>query len=204
MNSQDSSFSASDSFQVIESMILQAKNRFSENGFLYLLWGWTVFVCSLGQFILQRMHIERPDAIWALTWVAFIIQFVYLARRKKVQKVKTYTDEILSYVWLVFVVLMVWIGFMLGRILPVSLLHYISVFFLILYGMPTVLSGILLRFRPLVIGGIFCWILVLVSLFIQPDYYPLLLTAAVVAAWIIPGYLLRTRFNQQESEKLAA
>ena len=204
MNAQDSSFSASDGFQVIESMIQQAKNRFSENGFLYLLWGWTVFVCSLGQFILHRMHVERHDAIWALTWVAVIIQFVYLIKRKKVQKVKTYTDEILAYVWLVFVVLMVWIGFMLGRILPFSQMYYISVFFLILYGMPTVLSGILLRFRPLVMGGIFCWLLVFLSLFIQPVYYPLLLTAAVVAAWIIPGYLLRSRYQQQESEKLSA
>jgi hypothetical protein len=203
MRTEDASFSAADGFQVIESMIQQAKNRFSENGFLYLLWGWTVFICSLGQFILHLLHVKQHDAIWALTWVAAIIQFVYIIRKKKVEKVKTYADEILSYVWLVFVVLMAWIGFMLGRIFSASQMAYISIFFLILYGMPTILSGVLLRFRPLVVGGMICWVLVFLSLFIPPFYYPLLLTVAVVAAWIIPGYLLRARFQQQEMKTVS-
>lgn len=39
---QPENFSPKDSLQLIDQMINQAKNRFSENGFLYLLWGWLI------------------------------------------------------------------------------------------------------------------------------------------------------------------
>lgn len=199
MSNTQPAFTASDGMKVIESMIAQAKNRFSENGFLYLLWGWTVFVCSLGQFVLERAGYQQHYYVWGLTWLAVIIQFVYLARQKKVVRVKTYTDDVIKYVWIVFVVLMAWVGFLLGHILEPAQLVYVNVFILVLYGMPTVLSGVLLRFKPLVIGGVICWLLVLISLFIPVVYYPLLITLAVAAAWIIPGYLLRARYKKSHA-----
>ena len=44
------SLSGEQGLALIESMINRAKNHFSENGFLYLLWGWVICICSLGQF----------------------------------------------------------------------------------------------------------------------------------------------------------
>jgi len=70
--------------------------------------------------------------------------------------------------------------------------------FLALYGMPTFLSGIILRFKPLVLGAIVCWMLAIVSLAVFWVYQPLLLAVAVVAAWIIPGFLLKTKYNQEK------
>jgi hypothetical protein len=65
--------------------------------------------------------------------------------------------------------------------------------------MPTFLSGILLRFRPLVIGGIGCWVLSVLAGYIDYDYQLLLLAAAMIIAWIIPGYILRYRYQQQKN-----
>jgi hypothetical protein len=42
--------SAKDRLLFIESMIHKAQNRYSENGTLYLLWGWSIFLCSLVQY----------------------------------------------------------------------------------------------------------------------------------------------------------
>jgi hypothetical protein len=52
---QEKPFSELDSIALIESMINKAKNQFSDNGHLYLLWGWVIFICSAGQFILMNV-----------------------------------------------------------------------------------------------------------------------------------------------------
>ena len=51
MSTANENLSAQESMNLISSMIHKAKNQFSENGHLYLLWGWTIFICSVFQFI---------------------------------------------------------------------------------------------------------------------------------------------------------
>jgi hypothetical protein len=197
---QEENISGEESLAIIESMINKAKNQFSENGFMYLLWGWVILFCSLAQFILKTV-IDYPKhyLVWMLTWVAVLIQIIYLTRRERRRKVKTYTDDIVGYVWMTFVILMVLTGFLIGRSPGIRSETLITIIFLALYGMPTFLSGIILKFRPLVIGGICCWVLTIISVFVSPDYRLLFLAAAVVIAWIIPGYLLRARYRQENN-----
>ena len=187
--------SGEESLSIISGMINRARNRFSETGTLYLLWGWVILVCCIAQFaLLKYFNYEKSYQVWGLTWLAVIYQFIYLARIKKNEKVKTYTDEIIAFVWITFVVC--------GCILVYLLLrqkayHLINPAILVLYGMPTFLSGIILKFRPLTIGGICCWVCALISPFIANEYHVLLLACAVIAAWIIPGYLLRAKFKNE-------
>ena len=195
----DENFSAEQSLQVIQSMIEKAKNQFSENGHLYLLWGWVVFTCSVAQFVLLKfVQYEKHYLVWLASWLAVIYQFVYLRKKNKQVKVKTYADHIIGYVWLTFFMLMMLIGFLLGQTGGNEYYKLFSPAFLALYGMPTFLSGILLRFRPLLIGGIGCWTLSVLAYFIPYDYQLLLLSAAMVIAWIIPGYILRSNYQKQK------
>lgn len=195
MNEDEKQMTGAESLSIISGMINRAKNRFSETGTLYLLWGWVILFCCLAQFLsLQFFKSEKGYQIWFLTWLAVIYQFFYLAKRKKHEKVKTYTDEIIGFVWLTFAVC----GFILVFILvQQKAFTNIHPAILVLYGMPTFLSGIILKFKPLIIGGICCWLLALSSPFVTPVYHLLLLAAAVIAAWIIPGYLLRAKFKKQ-------
>jgi hypothetical protein len=192
---QPENFSPKDSLQLIDSMINQAKNRFSENGFLYLLWGWLILFCSLGQFILMQLQLfEHPEMIWMSTWLAVIFQVIYLVRTKKKETVKTYSENIINYIWVSFGICMFILSYILGRSQGWENLYSL---FLMLYGTPTFLSGIVMQFKPLKVGGIICWVLAISSTFILPVYGLLLLAAAMIAAWIIPGYLLRKKYNQQ-------
>jgi len=68
--------------------------------------------------------------------------------------------------------------------------------FLALYGMPTFLSGITLRFKPLIYGGITCWLLSIIACFIPYQFHLLLLGLSVIIAWIVPGYILKARFKK--------
>jgi hypothetical protein len=199
MNPENSEeqFSPQQSLAVIQSMIETAKNQFSENGHLYLLWGWLVFFCSIAQFFLLIVfHYQYHYLVWMLTWLAVIYQTVYLVKEKRREKVKTYTDRIVGFVWISFAILMFLFGFFLGLVLGDNYYRMISPGFLALYGMPTFLSGIILKFRPLVIGGIGCWILSMIATLTPPDYQLLLVPVAMVIAWIVPGYLLRAKYKK--------
>jgi hypothetical protein len=190
-----------ESLALIESMINKAKNRFSENGFLYLLWGWVILFCSLGQYVLLYLvHYPRHYLVWLSTWLALIIQFIYIARKRRKKRVSTYTEEILRYVWITFVILMFLLGFIINAkpssgAAPEYMLS--GSVLLAMYGMPTFLSGIILRFRALVAGGVSCWVLSFLCGFMPGRYQLLFLAAGVIIAWIIPGYMLRARYKQE-------
>jgi len=186
--------------EIIQAMINKAKHQFGDNGHLYLMWGWVVLFCSLTQFVmLTYFHFSYHYMIWFLTWPAALYQAIYLYRRKNQKRVKTYTDDILTNVWLVFVILMFLFGYMFGTIMGQDYYLFINPGFLALYGMPTFLSGIILKFRPLIIGGICCWLLAMFSALATPTFHLLFQAAGVIIAWIIPGYMMRLRFKKQES-----
>ena len=192
---QPENFSPKDSLLLIDKMINQAKNRFSENGFLYLLWGWLILFCSVGHYIFLKLHLfKHPELIWASCWLAVIFQIIYLVRAKKKEVVKTYSENIISYIWVSFGFCMFVLTFILGKNQGWANLYSL---FLMLYGTPTFLSGVVMQFKPLRIGGITCWFLAIVSTFILPIYGLLLLGTAVIVAWSVPGYLLRKKYNQQ-------
>jgi hypothetical protein len=192
---QQENFSPKDSLMLIDSMISQAKNRFTENGFLYLLWGWVVFACAVLHFVAVKLNLfERPEWIWALTWAVVIFQIIYLIKAKKKEKVKTYSDGILDAIWICFGICMLVLTIVMGRF---NLWTYINSLVLLFYGIPTFLSGFVMRFTPLKLGGVACWLLAIASTFVTPVYYLILIAIAVLIAWIIPGYLLRKKFKNQ-------
>jgi hypothetical protein len=181
------------SLSIIEEMINKAKNEFSEDGSMYLLWGWVILFCSLGHFILDVViGYNKPWYVWSVTWIVVVYMIVYIRIRDNKRKVKTYTDELLGYVWLAFVIMMILTFFLLQKFVPQFWL-YNFMFVLLCYGMPTFLSGVILQFKPLIIGGILCWILAATAGFFDFRYHPLFVSGAVVCAWIIPGYILKAR-----------
>jgi hypothetical protein len=163
---QSDNFSPKESLQLIDSMINQAKNRFSENGFLYLLWGWMVLGCSVGHFILIKLRLfKHPEIIWISCWLVAIYQIIYLVRRGKKATVKTYSENIIGYVWMTFGITMGVVSFIVTKTQSSDLINSLA---LVLYGIPTFLSGVVMRFKALKLGGIICWSLAVISVFVQP------------------------------------
>lgn len=192
---QTENFSPKDSLQLIDSMINQAKNRFTENGFLYLLWGWVIFVCAVFHFAAIKLSLlKNPELVWTITWAAVVFQIIYLIKARKKEKVKTYSDGIIDAIWICFGVCMFVLMVIMGRL---NLLIHINSLVLLFYSIPTFLSGFVMRFTPLKTGGIACWLLAIASTFVEPVYHLILIAMAVLIAWIIPGYLLRKKFKNQ-------
>lgn len=192
--SQEKEMTEIERLELITSMINKAKNNFADNGVLYLLWGWVILICCIGQFIAIHFF-KSPYAhfVWFLTWIVVLFQIFYLKKKKKLQKARTYTSEIHSMIWLVFFICM-----MLMVFISLQLKNYemVNPLLLVLYGVPTFLSGTIMKFKPLLFGGISCWVLSVISPFILYEYQMLLIAVAVIAAWIIPGYLLQKKFKK--------
>ena len=191
---EDIKMSEKESMMLIASMINKAKNRFIENGLLYILWGWVILICSIIQFIsLYFFNSENGYYIWYFSWAILIFQIFYLRKKEKNRTEKTYTSEIGDYVWAVFIVCLFLLIFTLIKL---GAINAINPAILVMYGMATVLLGSILKFKPLIIGGIFCWILSILAVFVLNDFQSLLIAPAVIAAWLIPGYLLQKKYKK--------
>jgi hypothetical protein len=195
MESNEMQMTEKESLQLITSMINKARNRFNETGALYLLYGWVILICCLVQFVaLYFFKNHHVYYIWYFTWAAVIYQVVYLRKKRATDKTRTYTGEIIGFVWLVFIIcisLLIFLQIYLKS--PVT----INPSILIMYGMPTFLSGVILKSNALKRGGVCCWLLAVLSMFIAYEFQLLLIALAVILAWIVPGYLFKRKFKKE-------
>jgi|SRR5690348_2475400 len=184
-----------ESMTLITSMINKAKNDFGERGLLYLIWGWVILCCCLIHFVgLYFFNYPNISLVWLVVYVVLIFQIIYMRKERRIYRTKTYTGEINGFVWITFAICMTLTIFICIIFQKYELINPLL---LVLYGMPTFLSGIIIKFKPLIFGAICCWVLAVVSPFVNVEYHLLLIAAAVIAAWIIPGYLLKQKFNKQ-------
>lgn len=189
------SMSTDESWNVIHSMIHQAKQQFSDDSFNYLLWGWLVFIASLGHYILAMEGVEQPHMMWMLMPLGGVISFIYNYRNSKKERVKTYLEEYNKYVLIAFLVSLFIILLNMGKL---QLSTYPML--MMIYGIWLFTSGGGLRFKPLIYGGIANWILAVLALYCTFDTQLLLLALAVLLGYIIPGHMLSAHYKKQKGK----
>lgn len=195
MKNNENDFSPEESIQLIRSMIEKTKHSISDKSHYFLLWGWAVFIGSLLQYYL-KVIIDYPQHYyaWYITPVALLIFIFFLVRDNKKEKVKTFIDDASRYLW-------TGIGFSfmaLGFIFSKMGWQYCYPIYILLYGIGTYVSGALIKFKPLLIGGVFCFPLAVIAAYVAYDIQIIILAFAVLVSYIIPGYLLRMRYQKQQ------
>ena len=65
---------------------------------------------------------------------------------------------------------------------------------ILLYGIPTLTTGIARKFKPMVFGGILCYVFFFISLFTETKWDLLLNGFAGIFCWLIPGIILRKKY----------
>ncbi len=188
---QQENFSPEQSLRLIQSMISKTKQDMSDNSIYFLVWGWLTFFASTGQFILKHLlNYEKHYLVWMVVIIGIIFSIYQGKKEEKNSSVKTYVDESMGHLWLGLAISF----FVLAMIL--TKLGWGTVafpFFIMLYGLGTFVSGSIIRFRPLIIGGIIAWALAIGSTFVSYDYQMLFGAAAILISYIIPAYMLRSR-----------
>jgi hypothetical protein len=181
-----------ESLKIIHEMIATSKNRLKNNSFFYLLWGWLVLIASISHYVLLRIHVDHHYAylLWPILMMAgAIVSVIAGIRIGKREKVISHIDKMIMLLWWGFC-------FTLLVVLVMASFQKLSwsstyAFIIALYGLGTFVSGGILKFKPLIIGGIISWIMSVLALFVEPINILLVMALSIVIAYLIPGYMLK-------------
>jgi hypothetical protein len=189
---EEKQLSNEESLQLIATMINKAKSDYVETGISALLWGTITTFCALLTFANNWWHQNWINYIWLLSFFAVVPQIIISIRESKMRKLKSYQDDAIGGVWMSFGICIFLLSFWCAAVN--SGWGNTNSLYLILYGIPTFTSGYARRFRPMILGGIACWIFSIASVYILYPYSMLLIAAGAQLAWFIPGLILRKRY----------
>ncbi|MCH2215868.1 MAG: hypothetical protein MK086_11915 [Flavobacteriales bacterium] len=184
-----------ESLEIIINMIDRTKENLKEQSGFYLIWGGSIFLAALVEYVLFVFYAyPHHYIVWPVSILIAVAATIFMATKMNRKKqVRTYTDKALNYLWATW-------SAMLFLVLVFSAVGGISwatsyVLIIALYGMGTLISGGILNFRPLIIGGMISLAIALVSIITGwfSDFPSMLLAlcASISASFLVPGYLLR-------------
>lgn len=187
MKTNEANLSHEESLALIQSMINTAKNKVTENGFHFLLWGVLVIVASLTQYIWILLGgREETNMVWiGLPVIGAPTGIIYEKMRDKKMEVRSMLDGVYGYLWLGF-------GISLGVTIFITSQNNTNPlpYIMMLMGLATFVSGALYKFKPLLVGGIVFWIAAGLSHYLPGHTILLLNAGATFLGYIVPGILL--------------
>ena len=197
MENSEKQMTPEESLNLIGEVISNTRNNLRTDSFFFLLWGWFIIVASLLEaFILWnagRMNDwKNVGLLSGLTWcglvfMALIIQFFYIKKHYVKRGYKNFFEKVISYLWIIS-------GFIIFLIVYLTAVRHESPepYILATVSIPTVITGVMSRFRPLIIGGLLFIIFAAIVVNVQTEWLRSMVSAvALICGYLIPGYLLR-------------
>ena len=210
--------SEKESLQLISMMINKAKNAYRDTGVSAIMWGIVITICSLVKFSEFHFKFELPFDIYWLTMAAVIPQIIISIREKKARKVKAYDDVYMDFLWISFGISIFLMSFIINVIAhnwePVAIEYeklaghssrfvfgeFITPFFLLLYGIPTLVTGATYKFKPMIFGAVLCWVSCIITLYTSIKIDLLLTALSALMAWLIPGIIIEKNYRKAKRE----
>ena len=191
MENDEKMMTGEESLKIITEMINRTKVNIRQGSFHLLFWGWLITVCSLSEWVITNLtHYAHPYYVWILVIPGAFVSMIYGAVTGRKAKVHTYADML--YMW-------TWIGFLFAAIVLFIVqsdrMENITPYILLLAGFPTFLSGFIVKFKPLIAGGICFWVIAILVHFAGPSLALLGTPVAMLTGYLIPGYMLRNKVN---------
>jgi hypothetical protein len=220
---EEQQFSEHDSLRLITEMIQKAKKSFHENGTSAILWGSAVGLAGIINFAELYWHFYIGFDIWLIVMAAVIPQVFISIRESRNRKVITHTEAAMNTIWIVYGISIFALIFYFNVVPGVSDKSLVSEgisliqknadgttrpfhlyplshgsLLLLLYAIPTLVTGIAHKFRPMTYAAILCYIFFLISCYTSTAYDMLLNGLAGICNWLIPGLILRRMFYRQK------
>lgn len=209
---KEDQLSQQESLAIIQQMINKAKNSYHENGTGAILWGCVIAFCSLATFASIQFNLKLPFDVWLLTIIAIVPQVFIAIKNKNISKAEGYDDRILDSVWLCFGISIFILTIIQANLTsglaplvnfykqqtnnpsPFKYYEFNSAFFLMLYAIPTFITGRARSFNLMVYGAFVCWGSCIASIFTSIKIDMLLMALSAICAWLIPGIILRAKY----------
>jgi hypothetical protein len=199
MENSEKQMTPEESLNLIGEVISNTRNNLKADSFFFLLWGWLIIAAALIEsFILWNAgrlnEWKNVGLLSGLDWcgivlIGLIIQVFYIKKYYVKRGYRTFYEKVISYVWMFSSIIIFLIVYLAG-VRHESPEPYI----LAAVSIPTVTTGVLTRFRPLIIGGVLFIIFAVIAVNVDAAYLRSLVSvAALISGYLIPGYLLRIK-----------
>lgn len=192
---EDRELEARESFDLINRMIANTRNRMVRNaGRPFLIWGYATVAFTL---LVWAAVVHFADPGWNWLWFGLPIAGgigMFLTRPRNGEgKVYTFVDRVIDHVWMV-------IGLAAFFTMSLSMFALVRppMLFLILLmmGIGTAITGLVTRFMPATAGGFISIVLAPLMLAVTGTATSaLLFIAGFVVMMIIPGHILNYKSN---------
>ena len=190
----DRPLNAAENIALVGRMIDNTRSRMVRNaGRPFLIWGYATVVTTLAVWAAYALF---PGRNWYYLWLLLPVfgTALSLLTMPKADggRVYTFIDRVIGQVWLVMG-LTAWFVSLLSVFgdMPVPILFVI----LLMVGMGTAITGLVIRFVPAAVGGAAAIVLAPVSLAATGYWVPALFIAGFVAMMIVPGHILNYKSN---------
>ena len=187
-------FTEQESIKLINEMIGKVKRSYVEKGIASIVWGVLIMICSMLTWARLQFNFNIGFDIWLLVFFAVIPQIYFSAKERKQKKFVAHDDHTITFVWTAFgicIFIATFYGSKYGN-------GEMSTIFMMLYGIPTFITGGIFKFKPMIVGGLICWVLSIISLYTSAANDMLLMAACGLFAWLLPGIILWAKYQKQK------
>lgn len=194
VNNTSDSMNETQSLLVIREMIQVSRNKLKRDCILFIIWGWSLFYVSLYGYIKRKfaLSFSAEDILGlleiALPLISIVFTVYYIFKQRK--KVQTYIGISLRYVWTSLFVCMILVNLIQFNVLQNINFELQHPIFMVLMAFAVTVTGGILRYRLVVIGGIIFGLLALAASYLELEEQLLIESVAWIFAFIIPGHIL--------------
>ena len=200
INSDSEIFDEKQSLQVIREMIQVSQKKLRSDGILLLVWGYAASLPSLIKYLKEILFLPNRvmfllkfvDPVLPLLALAFTIYYIYNERKK----VTTYIGASLRYVWISLFGCMV-----LTNLILMNVTHEVNFtlqhpLFMVLTAFAILVTGVILRYKLIILGGVFFGVLAYIASFMVLHDQLFLDGIGWFLALAVPGHILYYKRNR--------
>lgn len=151
-----------ESLAIIQEMINKSKKQLTDRSKYFMMWGVAVFACAIIQYFLLRDLQPHTQMVWLSMPVLAVIQLFLSIRDRKKEKVLSHNTAAIGSVWLALGISFFILAFLSSRIS-----FDMFPFLILLYGIGTFITGRIIQFKPLIFGGLACFILCVLITYVE-------------------------------------
>ena len=191
---KDQQMTGEQSLEIIQQMIAQAKTNITDSGFGWLLWGTMIFLTCISTYIFIDIGSENIFLGWNIFGLITVILLTYDIIKHKKKQARTYVDDLLKLVDIGFIICLFTIIISINvAVSPNSGFG----FFLMIFAFLMLIKGGVVKSNSLIIGAVVNWAGA-IAIFINKEfrYDMLIMAAAVLIGYIIPGLQLRSKYRK--------
>jgi hypothetical protein len=196
MENIEKEFTPEESLRLISQIITGAKRNVKYSSYYFILWGWVIIIASLTCFFVIRhlvsiRHFEHINFWASMSWVipifiGLIINIFYVKSNRHTELVKNKIGNIIRMLWYSNAG-----AIAIGCFIASRINFYPAPIIFIIVAIPTFITGYIIKFKPLMAGGVILALVSILSVYVMNEFQLLVTAGGMLAGYLIPGYMLR-------------